>query len=149
MPTQPALVIKMNMLVSWTSTVVGRAVAGSLLVILLMVSTSAATPPIVGVPVNLVTLHNTVEGIAIGPDGNIYVSVVAFTSNSSVIVLTRTGEMVRKIPISAGPQAQQVNLLGEVFDETGTYTSATSPTPSQAPQMVESSRSPQTVPYRP
>ena len=78
-----------------------------------------AVRPVIGVPVNLVGLSGFPEGIAVGPDGNLYVSLISFSSTSKIVVVSPKGDILRDIPVPAGPGANQTNLLGEIFDREG------------------------------
>lgn len=55
------------------------------------------------------------EGIAIDPTGNLYAASFAFQSVANICVIDGDGNLVRKIPVSAGP-AGVAALLGELFE---------------------------------
>ncbi len=77
-----------------------------------------APPTVIGVLANLASLPPFPEGIAVGPDGNLYVSLVTFSALSKILVVSREGKTLGEITVAAGPGGQ-ANLLGEAFDEDG------------------------------
>lgn len=72
----------------------------------------------VGEPMNLVTTPPFPEGLAVSPDGTLYVSLVTFAPTSEILILTPKGATVGTIPVSAGPGGL-ADLVGEAFDASG------------------------------
>ncbi len=84
----------------------------------LLIATAASAGVAVGVPANLVTTPPFPEGLAVSPDGTLYVAIVAFAPSSEILVLTPRGETLGSIPVSAGPGGI-TDLVGEAFDSHG------------------------------
>jgi len=83
-----------------------------------LIASTATAGSMVGVPTNLVTTPPFPEGLAVTPDGTLYVSLVAFAPASEILVLTPNGQTVDSIPVSAGPGGI-TDLVGEAFDGHG------------------------------
>ncbi len=101
------------------SCVCGLALVMMLAMAIVVVPPVRATAPIVGVPTNVVSTTQNPEGIAVGPDGNLYLSMFALTSPGTILVVSPAGATIRTISVPAPAGVTMVNLIGGVFDQQG------------------------------